>query len=395
MKKQRKLMIPGPVDVFEETLATLGEQVPSPFTPEWATLYWETVDLLKQVFQTKANDIALFTAPGSGAVEACVSSLFARDDKVVVISNGPFANRAMEILKHFGCQIIEVPSAWGTAVDVEHVRQTLDKETSLAGLVVVANETGTGVRNPVQQLAQLAHDHNLPILVDAVSGMGGYSLPVDAWELDLVCTSSNKALEMSPGIGIVCVGPRAWEIIEAKKERACRGWYYNLSTWKSYRDARAGAPVSATTMASSLLAGLHTSLKRIIEHETLAGHWARYAWAQQIVRTGLRNIGFEMLVADADASFTVTAVCKRADMAHEQELRDFMAEKHGFTLSSTWGSLLGQASRISHMGKASTPEYLIPFLLGVEDFVRTVKEEDIPVGASLIGLAKQPLPPTA
>lgn len=393
MKQQRKLMIPGPVDVFEETLATLGEQVPSPFTPEWATLYWETIDLLKQVFQTKANDIAIFTAPGSGAVETCVASLFTREEKVAVISNGPFANRAMEILKHFGCQILEVPSAWGTAVDVEKVGQAFVEHSDLAGLVVVANETGTGVRNPVQQLAQLAHQHNLPILVDAVSGMGGYSLPVDAWELDLVCTSSNKALEMSPGIGIVSVSPRAWELIEAKKATACRGWYYNLSTWKSYRDARAGAPVSATTMASSLLAGLRTSLKRIVEQETLAGHWARYAWAQRIVRIGLRNIGFEMLVADADASFTVTAVCKRADMEHEQELRDFMATKHGFTMSSTWGSLLGQASRISHMGKASTPEYLIPFMLGIEDFVRTVKEVEIPVGASLIGLADQPIPP--
>lgn len=387
MQQRKKLMLPGPVDVFEETLEAMAQPVRSNFTEDWGTIYWETIDLLKQVFQTQKNDIYIMTAPGSGAIEASIASLFMQGEKVAAVSNGPFANRAIEILRHFGCDVIEVKETWGVAGSVDKMRQTMEEHPDLAGIAVVANETGTGVRNPVKELAALAHTRDLPIFVDAVSGMGGYNLPVDEWEIDLICTSSNKALEMAPGLGIVCINERAWKHIDAKKEKAHRGWYYNLSTWKRYGEQRgAGAAPSPTTMATSMIVGLHASLKRIIEGETLQGHWDRYVWARQAVRAGLSNIGFPMLVDDADASFTVTTVCKHEAMEHEQELRDYLAAKHNYTVSGTWGELTGKAFRVAHMGKASTPEYLIPFLLGIEDYVRTELKIDVPVGASLVGI---------
>lgn len=405
MKAHKKLMIPGPVDVFDETLETLGEQVLPHYGADWSPIYWETIEMLQQVFQTQ-NDIVLQTSPGSGAVETSVASLFATGEKVAAVSNGPFANRKIEIMRHYGLEVIEVTSEWGTPVDIDKMRDTLRQHPDLAGITVVANETGTGVRNPVQPLAEMAHERGLPICVDAISGMGGYDLPVDKWELDVVCTSSNKALETPPGLGVISVSPRAWEIIEEKKARSHRSWYLNLSTWKSYRDNSArgwgsmrGAgparPVPApTTQATGLIAAMHTSLKRILHGETLQGHWARYAWAQSVTRAGLRNLGFEMLVDDEHASFTVTTVRKRGDMETEAELREFLLKKHGFFVSGAGGPLAGNTLRIGHMGKASTPEYLFPFLLGFEDYLRTAKEVDVPAGASLIGLSAHPSPPT-
>lgn len=388
MKQPKKLMIPGPVPVWEETLDAMNEQVMSNYTDEFIPIFRDTMNFLHQVFQTQ-NDIFVLTSPGSGAIEIGVASLFNRGETVAAISNGPFAGRLIEILRAYGLTVLEIENEWGKAADLDQVRQALKKAPKVAGVTVVANETGTGVRNPVKELAALAHELDLPILVDAVSGMGGYDLPVDKWDLDIVCTSSNKALEIPPGLGLISVSPRAWAVVDAKQATATRGWYYNLSTWKQYKELRPDNP-SPTTMATSLIVGLHASLKRMIEGETLAGHWARYAWAQKIVREGLRNIGFEMLVRDEDASFTVTAVCKRADMDHEQEVRDFLAAKHGYLVSGTWGKLTGEAFRISHMGQSSSPEYLYPFLLGIEDFVRSVKEVDVPVGASLVGLLERP-----
>ncbi|MCB0095350.1 MAG: hypothetical protein KDE46_06490, partial [Caldilineaceae bacterium] len=132
--------------------------------------------------------------------------------------------------------------------------------------------------------------------------------------------------------------------------------------------------------------GLRASLKRIVEVETLQGHWDRYAWAQKAVRTGLRNIGLDMLAPDDVASFTVSAVCKHPSMEHEQEVRDYLLKEYGFVVSGTWGKTIGQAFRVSHMGRASSSEYLIPFLLGIEEFLRTEKGIDVPLGASLVGV---------
>ena len=114
MKQHKKLMIPGPVDIFDETLDTLAEQVLPHYGADWSPIYWETIEMLQAVFQTK-NDIAIFTSPGSGAVETCVASLFAKGEKVAAAGNGPFANRKIESLKHFGCDGIEVTSEGGTA----------------------------------------------------------------------------------------------------------------------------------------------------------------------------------------------------------------------------------------------------------------------------------------
>jgi aspartate aminotransferase-like enzyme len=258
----------------------------------------------------------------------------------------------------------------------------------VAGIAVVANETSTGVRNQVKELAEMAHERDLPIFVDAISGMGGYSIPVDEWGLDIVCTSSNKALETPPGLAILSVSERAWNVIEAKKDKGKRGWYYNLHTWKKYQGTRAMFPFP-TTMAASLILGLRTSLKRMIEVETLAGHWGRCAWAQRVTRAGLRNIGFEMLVDEKDASFTITTVIKRPDMANASEVRDFMLAEHNFLFSTSFGPLADKVLRFGHIGKASSQEYLIPAMLGFEDFVRRCKGVDVPVGASLVGLADE------
>ena len=126
-------------------------------------------------------------------------------------------------------------------------------------------------------------------------------------------------------------------------------------------------------------------MKRIVEEETLPGHFARLANARDVMRKSLRNMGFEMVADDAWASPTVTSVYKRDEMTVEEFIQ-FMDDKHGIMVAGAVRDLAGKVFRVSHMGRASTQEYLIPFLFGVEDFLRH-KGIDIPVGASMVGLA--------
>lgn len=383
MPNPPKLFTPGPVDCFDEVLAALGRPVPYMSTDAWLQVYQETVQMLKQVMQTE-NDVFVIPSPGSGAIETGIGSLFQAGDKVLVVRNGMFAERLVQVLTHFRCELVSVEGPWGEAIDLDKARDALQANPHIDGIAVVGNETGTGVRNPLQELAEMAHEREIPIFADLISGMGGYDIPTDEWGLDIVATSSNKAFEMAPGLGILAVNQRAWSLIEAKEATAHRGWYYNLSTWKAARQ-RPMFPFPSTPPTTSI-SGLHASLTRITQVETIQGHWDRYAWAQRVLRAGLRNIGFEMLVCDADASFTVTTVRKRPEMENMEELRTYLLEKHNTLMAGGGGPLTGQIARIGHMGKASTQENLFPFLLAIEEFLRREKGLSVPAGAVLVGL---------
>lgn len=383
MSPQPKLFTPGPVDVFDETLEALSRPIPYMMHPEWLALQAETKRLLKLTFQTE-NDLFVATSPGSGAIETGVASLFQEGDRVVTVRNGMFAERLIQLLSAYRCEVIPVEGPWGQAIDLDSVAEALKQHPDIDGIAVVGNETGTGVRNPIRELARMAHERDAPILVDAVSGMGGYDIPTDDWGLDVVATSSNKALEMAPGLGIISASARAWEIIEGKTETAHRGWYYNLITWREALK-RPVFPFP-TTPATTSIAGLHASLKRIHEVETLRGHWDRYAWAQRVVRTGLAAIGFASVTPDCVASPTVSTVYKHASMETIEELRDYLRDEHQMLISTSGGPLANQVARISHMGKAGTQAYVAPLLLAVEEFLRVKKGVAVPVGASLVGL---------
>lgn len=387
MKRQTRLMLPGPIDIFDETLDSLSQPVRPHYGEEFMTIYRDTITMLQQAFQTR-NDIIIMTAPGSGALDAGLGSLFGPRERVAVVNNGPFAQRMIDILESHQCQVLSVDDTWGRASDVDKMRTALKKNRHVAGIAVVANDTGTGVRNPVAGYAELAKEFDLPIFVDGVSAMGGYEIPVDTLGLDVVVTSSNKALETTPGLGIIVVSGRGWDIIRSKAGH--RGWYYDLARWKSCMETTPEHPFP-TTQATSLIVSLYTSLNRIIKEETLRGHWARYAWAQRIVRAGLREIGFEPVVPDDVASYTVTTFWIREDMRNRLELRDFMLQKHGFLLATAMGEFALRVLRVGHMGKAGTRDYIVPFMLGMEDFVRTMKKIKLPDGVSLVGLrdAKQ------
>ncbi len=348
-------------------------------------MYGETVSMAQQLFQTR-NDIIIMTAPGSGALDSGVSSLFSPGDRVAIANNGFFAIRMINAMKAYGLDVLSVENTWGEASDAGKMRVAVDGNPTLAGIVVIANDTGTGVVNPVEEYASLAREKDLPIFVDAVSAMGGYDLPVDKWSLDVVCTSSNKALETAPGLGLISVSERAWDLIGRKvQNNGHRGWYYDLSRWKEAIDGSPEHPYP-TTQASNMIVSLHASLKRIVEQETIQGHWNRYTWARDVFRAGIRNLGFRPVAADAVASPTVTTFKIRDDMTDNLELRDYLLEEHGVLVALGMGSFGKNVLRAGHMGKAGTREYLVATLMGIEDFLRKVKGQDIPHGTGLIGL---------
>ncbi|MEZ4835497.1 MAG: hypothetical protein R2873_26490 [Caldilineaceae bacterium] len=160
---------------------------------------------------------------------------------------------------------------------------------------------------------------------------------------------------------------RAWQVIEAKQETSHCGWYYNLSTWKNSR-ARKAFPFPSTP-PTLLIADLHASLNRILNVETLQGHWDRYCAAQQRVRAELADLGFVPLAADDVASPTVSCIYKHPSMDAIEDLRDYLLAEHNILIATGGGPLTGQIARIGHMGLAGTDAYVGALVAGVRGFL--------------------------
>jgi len=377
-------MIPGPVEVYEETLEAIAEPVRAHYGPEWARTYWEVVGLAKQVFRTQ-NDLFIWPSSGIGMIDATFGSMLYTGETLLVIANGSFAGIFQRVAQGYGLKVETVEFPWGQPADPEVVRACLREHPEVRLVAVVGNESSTGVVNPVKELAAVAHEFDLPLFVDGVSAISGVDMPVDEYGIDVCITTSNKGLEAPPGLGLISISPRAWEIIERKKADRYHGYYFNLSMWRetAYDPHWHDYQPYVVTMPTNNVMALRASVRRILQ-ETLPVHFARLRWARDAVRAGLRNLGFILLAPEECASPTVTAVLTPEGLSAD-ELLAYMREERGLALGAGLREMAGKGFRVGTMGKGATEEYLTDFLLGVEAFLRA-KGVAVAEGASLVGL---------
>jgi alanine-glyoxylate transaminase/serine-glyoxylate transaminase/serine-pyruvate transaminase len=381
MPKHLKLFTPGPGDVDEDVLASLATPVIRHYGPEWMEIYHETQGLLKQVFKTK-NDIFFVPGAASALMDMAIGSLLATGDKIIVGENGFFGERLAQIAQGYGLQTITLSAPLGEPLDPQGLQTLMKKHPDAKAVALVHHETGTTVMNPLRELALAASQVGKAVLVDAVSSLGGADVRVDEWGIDVCVTTPNKCLEALPGIGFISVSPRAWQLVDSLPQPN-HGWYLNLKTWREYAIEWGSWHPTPVTLPTNIILALRTSLRKIVSMG-LEAHFEKYSRASLAVRQGLRNIGYEMFVDDNYASPIVTGVCRRPEF-EVAEMSKWLVEQHSIAIGGGLGELSGKMSRVGHLGKAATREYLVDFLFAMEEFLRQ-KGISVPQGASLIGL---------
>ena len=361
-----KLMIPGPVEVEDEVLNEMASPVPAHYGDEWMKIYGETIDCLKRVFQTE-NDLFIMGGPGSAALDASFGSLLATGEKVLIPSNGFFGQRLRAMSKGYGLEVVPLDFPPEQAISATAVEAHLKKEKDIQAVAIVHHETSTGVLNPLPEIAAVTNKAGVPIIVDAVSSLGGVPLPVDEWGIDLCITVPNKCLAAPPGTSLISVSQRAWDIIESKNDRS-HGWYLNLQTWRQYAIEWASWHPYPTTMATSNVLALLASLKQLLA-EGLETRYVRTARAAERTRKGLTDMGFELFVEGPHASPLITAAKGRPDMSIA-EMAQFLRDECGIMISGGLDELAGKIFRVGHMGKAISSEYIEAFLAGIRGFLQ-------------------------
>lgn len=364
--RRYQLRIPGPIDLQPEVLAFMSAPLIAHYGHDWVELYTETLGLLKQVWQTKEASVFLMPGPGSIGMEAAIASLAGDTHKFLVLTNGFFGDRWVTIARAYSSQVLVLEGEWGHALDVDAVEQVLKREKDIDVVIVVHGETSTGVLNPVRALGAVCEKYGAVLVCDMVATLGGTEIAFDDWRIGIGVSATQKCLECPPGLAPVAVSPQAWKLIERSKGP---GWYVNLRTWNHFAREWSDWHPHPVTMPTGLTQALRYSLQTILD-EGLFQRWARHSEIAALVRSALKNLGFELFVSDdREAMNTVTAAKSHPQLPATALIRA-LKEKHQIMIGGGLEKLAGQIFRIGHMGPTATRDAMVPTLLAIEDALR-------------------------
>jgi aspartate aminotransferase-like enzyme len=308
-------------------------------TEDFRKVYRSCLADLKEVLGT-ANDVVMFAASGTGAMDATVSNLFSRGDKVIVCSAGKFGERWADIAKAYGLEANVLTAPYGETVTPARVEAALAAEPNIKGVFVQASETSTGAIHDVQAMGRAVAKTNAIMVVDAITGLGTMPLDIDGWGLDVTIGGSQKAFMIPPGLAFMSISPKAWKMAETA---TLPHFYFNLKKEKKSGDAGESSWTPATALILALAEALkyvkQVGMGKLIENAQLLAEAAR---------ASMKALGLELFAPGAPGS-SVTAVKAPAGMDSGVIVKEFR-NRFGAIIANGQGTMKGQIFRIAHLG---------------------------------------------
>ena len=324
-------------------MAALGASPRSHLDPELMAVLDDIRLRLGRVFRAADDGVTLaISGTGTSGLEAVVANLTAPGRRALAIVTGYFGDRLANVLSRYGAEVQRLEAEWGRAVDPAAVAHAF-----AAGrfdlVAVVHGETSTGVRNPVQEIARLAHEQDALVIVDAVTTLGAVPLEVGAWGVDACYSCSQKGLGAPSGLAPVTFSRRA-----IARRVACRSFYLDLALLEDYWLRRK----YHHTISAPLVYALHAALGEV-EDETLDARWQRHERVHRALVATLATSGLSLLPAEPDRLWSLNTV-RVPGGVNEALVRQHLRERHQIEIGAGLGPLAGQIWRIGLMGYGAT-----------------------------------------
>jgi serine---pyruvate transaminase len=336
------LMTAGPTPIPPAVSQAMAEPVLYHRAPAFVEVYARCLERLKGVFQTE-NDVLVFAASGSGAMESAVANLTRPGEPALVASCGKFGERWVELASGFGAEVVHHDAGWGNRVEPADLERVLGENPGTELVFTTLSETSTGVVNDIQALTEVAHAAGALIAVDAVSGLGAVPIPQDAWGVDVVVSGSQKALMCPPGLAFAGVNQAALERAEASPGRRT---YFDWGA--TAKGQRKDPPDSPFTPAVTLFMGLDVALG-MIAAEGLDQVFERHRLLGRAARAAARALELDLFGPEDENANVVTAV-KLPDSIDGAKVPKLMRDRFGVTIAGGQGKLKGQIARVAHCG---------------------------------------------
>src|SRR5688572_9675348 len=312
---------------------------------EFAALGHEVLARLKPVFQTAAP-VVIFPGSGSGAWEASLVNTLSPGDAVLAFDIGEFAKTWADVARRLGLDVEVMAGNWRRGVDPEELRQRLsaDPDHRIKAVLIVHNETSTGVTSRLPEIRRAMDDARHPalLLVDAVSSLGSIDLRHDEWGIDVTLAGSQKGLMLPPGLSFNAISPKA---LAASKTAALPRSYW---AWDAMLASNATG-YFPTTPATNMLFGLREALHMLSE-EGLKQVFARHLRLAEAARAAVRAWNLDIL-CERDDEFSPVVTTVMMPTGHDADrFRQVVLERFNMSLGSGLGRLKGKVFLIGLLG---------------------------------------------
>jgi alanine-glyoxylate transaminase/serine-glyoxylate transaminase/serine-pyruvate transaminase len=351
----RLLLGPGPANVHPRVLAAMSTPPVGHLDPSFLALMNEVKDLLRYAWQTDNELTIAVSGTGSAAMEATLANVVEPGDVVLVGVKGYFGHRLVDMAGRYGAEVHKLTKPWGEVFSLEEIKAGLEKHRPTV-LTLVHAETSTGVRQPLEGIAELCRQYDCLLLVDTVTSLGGVPLFIDAWGIDLAYSCSQKGLGCPPGASPFTMSPRAVEKLHNRRTPVAN-WYLDMGLltkyWGEERVYHHTAPINMNY-------GLREAL-RLVAEEGLEQRWQRHQANAELLWEGLEEL---KLVCHVDKEFrlpTLTTVRIPEGVDGKAVARKLLDE-YNLEIAGGLGELAGQVWRIGLMGYNSRPENVLLIL---------------------------------
>ena len=361
----RTLLGPGPSMVHPRVLAAMSAPLIGHLDPEFLALMDRTQDLLRYVFETDNRLTIPMSGTGSASMEASIANTVEPGDPVLVCVNGACGARLAEMARRHGGDVATISRPWGEVFDPDEIRAELARRPARVVGIVHA-ETSTGALQPLDGLAGIVHAQGGVLIVDAVTSLSGVPVGVDANDIDVCYSGTQKCLSCPPGLGPITLGSRAVERLHAR-QAPVRSWYLDLTLveryWGPDRTYHHTAPISMNF-------ALYEAL-RLVAEEGLEARWARHRRNAGLLWAGLEDLGLRLHVDDPGRRAPSLTTVRIPDGVDEAVVRSQLLTEYGIEIAAGLGELKGRVWRIGLMGHSSREEHVLLLLAALKHALKT------------------------
>ncbi|CAM6098522.1 unnamed protein product [Calypogeia fissa] len=364
------LFVPGPTNIPEPVMRAMNRNNEDHRSPAFPTLSESVITDANKLFKSSNGTTFIIPTTGSGAWESALTNTLSPGDRILSYRFGQFSLLWIDRMQRLNYDVDVVDIEWGAGIELGDLEarlqadilqsKSLERKPRLKAVCVVHNETSTAVTNDIAGIRRVLDsvEHPALLLVDAVSSIAGIDFRMDEWKVDVALTSSQKALSLPTGLGIICASPKALEA--SKSAKSLRVFF----DWADYLKCYSAGTYWPYTPSIQLLYGLRAAMDLIFE-EGLDNVIARHARLAEATRRAVKAWGLKTCTIKEEwHSNTVTAVLVPPHI-DSGRIVQLAWRKFDLSLGIGLGKVSGKVFRIGHVGSLNELQ-LLGALAGVE-----------------------------